>query len=349
MYIPRWFFYVVLAAASVAMGWFAQNTALAAVVGVGSAPASPASPALPTFPSTLAGVGGDASPEEVAGSAQLLDVAAPMSSADPAPVPAAASPEAAIAVPRTVGGQPTPAAAELPLDVPWYHLINPLALIALDRTVDIAGFEDHSINLSGRRQFVVYDDSNLFVNRDGKINSNTGDTDSAGLNAVDTLRSTVSSGPHCDDGCDDESIISAEHGHFDEADGGDDDDEDDEEAEDDDEGEESDRRLPSGVPAAVLRTSRLASATDARETREEADSGEEPLFPIAPGGMEIGGDGWDDVSVRLNGEDNVIVYDDSNVVFGGRGLVNAQIGDSDTGGTVTMGTVDSTVRGGISR
>ena len=49
------------------------------------------------------------------------------------------------------------------------------------------------------------------------------------------------------------------------------------------------------------------------------------------------------------GEDQVVTYDDSNVVIGGVGDVNAQIGDSDTGGTVTMGTVDSEVHGGNSR
>jgi hypothetical protein len=36
-------------------------------------------------------------------------------------------------------------------------------------------------------------------------------------------------------------------------------------------------------------------------------------------------------------------------VHGRVGDVNAQIGDSDTGGTVTMGTVDSEVHGGNSR
>ena len=65
---------------------------------------------------------------------------------------------------------------------------------------------------------MTYDDSNVFIDRDGKINANTGDTDSAGLNAVATLRSTVTAGPHCDDGCDDESIIQAQAGVFDEGD-----------------------------------------------------------------------------------------------------------------------------------
>ena len=63
----------------------------------------------------------------------------------------------------------------------------------------------------------------------------------------------------------------------------------------------------------------------------------------------VGGDGIDDLSERVDGNFNVSTYDDSNVVIGGTGDVNAQIGDSDTGGTVTMGTVDSTVSGGNSR
>ena len=40
--------------------------------------------------------------------------------------------------------------------------------------------------------------------------------------------------------------------------------------------------------------------------------------------------------MRAEGEDKIVSYDDSNVVIGGTGDVNAQIGDSDTGGTVAM-------------
>src|SRR6202007_1118578 len=52
-------------------------------------------------------------------------------------------------------------------------------------SVAIAGFEDHSVSVIGDDHLVTYDDSNVFINRDGQINANTGDTDSSGLNVVD--------------------------------------------------------------------------------------------------------------------------------------------------------------------
>ena len=97
-------------------------------------------------------------------------------------------------------------------------LISPIVSFSTGRAVDIAGYEDHSLAVRGQRNVVTYDDSNVFIDRFGQINANTGDTDSAGLNAVDTVRSNVSAGPHCDDGCDDESIIQARAGVFDEGD-----------------------------------------------------------------------------------------------------------------------------------
>jgi hypothetical protein len=347
MYLPRWFVYAALAIAGLVLGWCAQSAALAA----------PAPTVLPqrladTVPAPAAGSPAGPLPSsgaETAGAltdADLVTASAASTSSDPLPgsspplgdAQSTLTPRQSLAATtRATAAEDEQDATTADLDLPWYHLLNPLVLFGMDRTVDIAGFEDHSINVAGSGQFVVYDDSNLFVNRSGKINSNTGDTDSAGLNAVDTVDSDVSSGPHCDDGCDDESIIGAEHGHFDEADGGDDEDEE----EDEDSEEASDERV--GAFALAL------DAEDPRETRDEADTGDEPTQPIDPGGVEIGGDGWDDLAVRLAGRDNVIVYDDSNVVFGGTGDVNAQIGDSDTGGTVTMHTVRSTIRGGVSR
>lgn len=218
-----------------------------------------------------------------------------------------------------VSGLDTPTSSP---QAPHGAYVNPTVSMSAD--ADIAGYEDHSINVSGSRNIVTYDDSNVFIDRDGQINANTGDTDSSGLNAVDTERSVVMSGSHCDDGCDDESVIAAQHGHVDEADGGDDDDEEDGESDDGD-------------------------VSDAVETREDADSGHESDV-VHPGhGLIIGGDGYDDLAIRLVGNDNVLTYDDGNVVIGGSGDVNAQIGDSDTGGTVAMGTHDSLVRGGVSR
>jgi hypothetical protein len=64
------------------------------------------------------------------------------------------------------------------------------------RTPDITGREDHSILIRGVGNVATYDDdSNVWIARNGKINGNTGDTGDAGLNAVDTVRSTVSTSP----------------------------------------------------------------------------------------------------------------------------------------------------------
>ena len=62
------------------------------------------------------------------------------------------------------------------------------------RSIAVSGFEDHSVSVIGDDQIVTYDDSNVFVARNGQINANTGDTDSSGLNAVDVIGSRVRSG-----------------------------------------------------------------------------------------------------------------------------------------------------------
>ena len=57
-----------------------------------------------------------------------------------------------------------------------------------------------------------------------------------------------------------------------------------------------------------------------------------PRYPVV-----VGADGYEDVSIRSRGNRNLVTYDDSNLVVGGTGDGNAQIGDSDTGGAVVMG------------
>jgi len=248
--------------------------------------------------------------------------------------------------------------AGLPSDVS--PLVSAFSLYTQNRTADIAGFEDHSVLTRGMGNVVTYDDSNVFIHRDGKINANTGDTDSAGLNAVAVLRSIVSAGPHCDDGCDDESIIQALAGVFDEGDvaidgngnvvwapdaadesPNDDDSDDDSLPEDngDDDDSAGDESPDGDIP----------DMEEPAETRPDADNGEDPEGTPLPGSLIIGGDGIDDLSERVDGVGNVSTYDDSNVVIGGTGDVNAQIGDSDTGGTVVMDIIDSQVSGGNSR
>lgn len=255
--------------------------------------------------------------------------------------------------------------SQVPSDVS--PLASAFALYTQNRTADIAGFEDHSVLTRGVGNIVTYDDSNVFMDRDGKINANTGDTDSAGLNAVAVVRSIVTAGPHCDDGCDDESIIQAEAGVFDEGDVAidghgnvvwapdatdespvDDDSEDDSlPADNGDDDDSEDDESPDGD---------VSDPAEPAETREEADStrlaagtGVDPVYAPADGSLTVGGDGIDDLSLRVDGFGNVASYDDSNVVVGGAGDVNAQIGDSDTGGTVVMDIVDSAVSGGDSR
>ena len=267
-----------------------------------------------------------------------------------------------------VGASPRATGGDVPNARPGVvsPLTSPIVSFSDGRAVDIAGYEDHSLAVRGARNVVTYDDSNVFVERNGQINANTGDTDSAGLNAVDTVRSKVSAGPHCDDGCDDESIIQAEAGVFDEGDvaidgdgnvvfapdGGDEDSDDDsdddslpsdngdDEDAEDDESDDGDVSDPVEPPE---------TREEADSTREAADSGVDPAQAPPGDSLVIGGDGYDDLGLRIEGNDQVITYDDSNVVIGGTGDVNAQIGDSDTGGTVSMHTVDSEVHGGESK
>jgi hypothetical protein len=260
------------------------------------------------------------------------------------------------------GGSPM----EIPQDAS--PLVSAFISYTQNRTADIAGFEDHSILARGMGNVLTYDDSNVFIDRLGQINANTGDTDSAGLNAVDTVRSTVSAGPHCDDGCDNESVITAQSGAVDEGDVSIDASGNIVLPEDDslpfDNGDDTDSPFdesPDGDISDPVEPAETREEADT--TREDADTGVDPPWvdtgapapagsgaaPAPDGSLTVGGDGIDDLSARVDGVGNVATYDDSNVVIGGAGDVNAQIGDSDTGGTVVMDTVDSVAHGGNSR
>ena len=59
----------------------------------------------------------------------------------------------------------------------------------------------------------------------------------------------------------------------------------------------------------------------------------------------VGADGYDDDDNRAVGENIVLTRDDSNVVLGGTGDVNAQIGDSEQG-AVIMGVDGVFIQGG---
>jgi len=198
------------------------------------------------------------------------------------------------------------------------------------------------LDVAGRDHVVTYDDSNVFIARNGQVNANTGDTDSAGLNVVDVSGSVVHSGNQNEDA------------------GGDAEDSDSDpeapeppaevsdaaqsvEASSDTDTEQADSVtvVPTGAPAAIVPTLATASVSGG----EDGDAG------TTAGGNEamvIGGDGYDDLSVDVTGVGHVVSYDDSNVVIGGEGRVNAQIGDSDTSGAVVMGVTNSIIQAGDS-
>jgi hypothetical protein len=199
------------------------------------------------------------------------------------------------------------------------------------RSVSISGFEDHSVTVQGDDNLVTYDDSNVFVARNGRINANTGDTDSSGLNVVDAQGSIVRSGNSGDgEGSDDDEAedVDLVDGRLDDADV---------ESGDDDAGDEE----AASTPLRSARTSGMRAGGSALVDDEDTFTA-----AFGPEAFVIGGDGYDDIGVRVLGNRNIVTEDDGNVVVGGTGDVNAQIGDSDTGGAVVMGVRDSLIEGG---
>ena len=210
------------------------------------------------------------------------------------------------------------------------------------RGVAISGYEDHSLDVTGLDHVVTYDDSNVFIARNGQINANTGDTDSAGLNVIDATGSVVQSGNQNEDAgaeAEDsdsdseapESLIGVPDAASGvEASG---------ETDTDEAGSVS--VAPTGTPVAVVPPRASASVSGDEDNGAGTTAGGDEA-------VVIGGDGYDDLSVDVTGVGHVVSYDDSNVVIGGEGRVNAQIGDSDTSGAVVMGVTDSTIQAGNS-
>jgi hypothetical protein len=227
-----------------------------------------------------------------------------------------------------------------------------------DRAVAIAGIENHSVDVGGDENVVTYDDSNITMDRNGRVNGNTGDTDTSGLNVVDDEGSTIRSGDsgNSDESPDDPPFAASSAPPPAEA-----------------------KRQQGGTrpsaPAAESSApppaeangrgdpSRPAAAVATSSTRPSADAsgrqrGSQPSASVADingvstatadDSLVVGGDGIDDNGVTVRGRRNVVTYDDGNVAVGGTGDVNSQIGDSDTGGAVTIGTRGSHIRAGDS-
>jgi hypothetical protein len=180
------------------------------------------------------------------------------------------------------------------------------------RAVGIAGWQMHDIDISGNDNFATYNDSDLFFQRNGMLNGNTGDTATSGLHVVDSIGSRVRSG----------SSLNA-------------------------------RQTPVSPPfnpaslASPSPAGALATPTAGGGSVSVAD-GNGVATASAQDSLVIGGAGVSDSSVGIRGDRNAVTYDDGNAAIGGTGDVNAQVGNSDTGGTAVMDVRSSDIAAGNS-
>ncbi len=292
---------------------------------------------------------------------------------------------------------------------------------AQSRGIAFSEWESYRTDVAGRNIIATTDDSNVFVNRDGKLNGNTGDTDASGLNVTDA-RNSVIRGTESADEAPYQTAAAAIVDLASEDPGGglgsdpddDSDDEDDGDANapdpganampvsgsddtgDSDTGDTDDAETAVGAPTtpAVAPARPRPKASPATPTAPAAapatpapgasaavlsptggddsdDSAPEEFdFPydewtqqisgdfatavhtdegttLASGqdAVVVGADGYDDDDNRAVGENIVVTRDDGNVVLGGTGDVNAQIGDSEQG-AVIMGVEGVFIQGG---
>lgn len=263
-------------------------------------------------------------------------------SGDPTLAAALADPLASIEL-TTAAIDLAPEVSELLIRGPGNYLAPILAPLpgAQTRAVAIAEWESYRTDIAGRNIVVATDDSNLFMNRDGKLNGNTGDTDASGLNVTDARNSIIRGT---------ESADAPPWGGS----GSDDDEE--EEEEDDDEDTDTGDDLTIGSTARVSTSGAIAAVTtnDAQsllesnsefpftawlrqisgDTASAIHTDEGTTLASGQDAIVIGGDGYDDDDNRAVGENLVLTRDDCNVVIGGSGAVNAQIGDSEQGAVI---------------
>lgn len=173
------------------------------------------------------------------------------------------------------------------------------APVSLDAVLPggLADVEDHSVHVVGAGQIVTNDDSNAFLDRNGQINSNTGDTDSSAVNALDVTQSRIRSG--------------------------------------------SSAGVPDEPGEDEIGDAETTAATDLGDPTSAAAPTTPPEPPAATEGAE-----FQDVSVHTTGTRNAVTQDDSSLIRGGTGHVNAQAGDSDTAGIVAMGVHDAEIESG---
>jgi hypothetical protein len=176
------------------------------------------------------------------------------------------------------------------------------------RAVAIDGYQNRTITVVGNDNLLTKEDSNIFYQRAGHLNGNTGDTDSSGLNVVDATGSLVRSG---------NSSAPPDPAPVDQA-----------------------STVPSPAAVAATPAPGAASASVAGPNGTATATGADSLA--------IGGPGVVDTSMQVLGDRNITTSDDGNVTVGGVGNVNAQVGDSDTSGAVVMDVTGSEITSGNS-
>jgi hypothetical protein len=289
--------------------------------------------------------------------------------ATPTPTPAAAPSAAAPApVPSAtpISAAASDAAGEAPptLQIPPFFgedLLKPLPGTKT-RGVAFSEWESYRTDVMGRNIIVTTDDSNFFQDRNGKLNGNTGDTDASGLNVVAATDSVIFGSesadqapwqtdppePDDDEGEDEDSDAAGSQAT---------------QPTNGTSGEDQDADTDTGddrLAAASAAFIPLAAAGDDDSFDFPYTTWLDQLSPsystaihtdegttLASGqeAFVIGGDGYDDDDNRVTGENIVVTRDDGNVVLGGVGDVNAQIGDSEQG-AVIMDVTRTYIKGG---
>jgi hypothetical protein len=226
------------------------------------------------------------------------------------------------------------------------------------RGIAFSEWESYRTDVAGRNIIVTTDDSNLFRDRNGKLNGNTGDTDASGLNVTGATDSVILGTESADEApyqTVGQGVVDIATGKAstppdpsdDEGDPGDAGDD----GSDTDTGDEASVARAAFIPLAAAAdegfdfpyTAWMSQVGSGAATAIHTDEG----TTLASGqeALVIGGDGYDDDDNRVTGENIVVTRDDGNVVLGGTGDVNAQIGDSEQG-AVIMDVTRTYIQGG---
>jgi hypothetical protein len=274
--------------------------------------------------------------------------------------------------PPGYGPAPSGSKTDVPASPPFFGqaLFTPLPG-APSRAVAFSEWESYRTDLAGNNNLVTTDDSNFFRDHNGKINGNTGDTDASGLNVTDATDADIVGTTSADvapwqvdppdDGSDAGSDDDSNSEAPDPSEPGD--------APDENPGENLTTTMMARAIQPSTHTALAAVSTAQSCSGDEGDcpddSSPPPTVPddsdfpysewvaranrnigtsihtdegttLASGAdaLVIGGDGYDDDDNRAAGNNNIITRDDDNVVLGGTGKVNAQIGDSEQGAVI---------------